>query len=208
MLSLSPRFDQYRFLLPKEFLPEEVQDKWTTILNKEPGVLISPIDYLNESIKGIAIPGIDDINITQQQISSNPVIRTGPDRNKLGRLNVEPKHDNTYIGSTNPLDKINKEITVTFRLNQGLYNYWMIYETIFYRICKHTMYEDGEDFYVDLLNEDGIVTARITFFQCHINGIDGLDFSMDKVDRQSDTFQVRFLFNNIDFEVQNIENLG
>ena len=38
--------------------------------------------------------------------------------------------------SSNPLSRINKEFKVTFRLNQGLYNYFMMYETIFYKYLK------------------------------------------------------------------------
>ena len=33
-----------------------------------------------------------------------------------------------------------------------------------------------------------------------IDGIEGLDFTYSKVDRESNTFEVTFKFNNIDFE--------
>jgi hypothetical protein len=174
-------------------MPKEVNDKWQEILNKEPGVLVHPIDYLNESIRGITIPGIDDINITQTQHSTNPIHRD------MGRINVDASQNNTYVGSSNPLDKINREFTVTFRMNNGLYNYFMIYETIFYRICKHELYEGGEDLFIDILNEEGVATSRIKLFQCNIDGIDGLDLAFDKIERQQETFSVTFKFNNIDY---------
>ena len=134
MLSLSPRYDLFKFSFPKDFLPEVINEKYNKIINKNPGVLTTSIDYLNESIQSITIPGISDINIQQQQHSSNSI--------KLNdnKTNVEPKTDITYTSSTNPLDKINKEFKVTFRMNHGLYNYFMIYETIFYRICKPFKY--------------------------------------------------------------------
>ncbi len=193
MLSLSPRYDLFRFELPKEFLPKEVRDKWTEVLSQEPGVVNDPIDYLNESIRSISIPGITDINIQQTQHSTNPI-----DRN-TGKINTDANQNNTYIGSANPLDKINREIRVTFRINNGLYNYFMIYETIFHRMCKHILYDDGDNFNIDLLNEEGVVSSRIKLYQCHIDGIDGLDLSYDKVDRQHETFDVTFKFNNIDY---------
>ena len=102
MLSLSPRYDLFRFELPKDFLPKEVNDKWQEILNKEPGVLVRPIDYLNESIKSITIPGISDINIQQLQHSTNPIERSAH------RINVDASQNNTYVGSFNPVDKINR----------------------------------------------------------------------------------------------------
>lgn len=194
MLSLTPRYDLFRFNLPKDFLPKEVNDKWQEYLSKDAGVLTTPIDYLNESIKGVTFPGISDLVITQQQHSTNPIRRTS------SRINIEPNQNNSTYGTNNPLDKIERKITVTFRMNQGLYNYFMLYETVFYRICKHELYKDGDELCIDVMNEDGVVIARIFLNQCHIEGLDGLEFSYDKVERQSDTFTMSLVFNNLNME--------
>lgn len=195
MLSLSPRYDLFRFQFPRDFLPTEISEKYTKILNREPGVLVTAIDYLNESIKGTNLPGISDINVAQQQHSTNAVEKT-----KL-RLNVEPKTDIIHTTTSNPLDKINKEFKVTFRMNQGLYNYFMMYETIFHYICKPMLRESEPVLYIELLDEDGVVRSRIKYMDCHIDGIDGLDFTFNKTERDSGEFEVTFKFNNIDFEM-------
>jgi DNA-dependent RNA polymerase auxiliary subunit epsilon len=158
-------------------------------------VLVTAIDYLNESIKGTNLPGISDINVAQQQHSTNAVEKT-----KL-RLNVEPKTDIIHTATSNPLDKINKEFKVTFRMNQGLYNYFMMYETIFHYICKPMLRESEPVLYIELLDEDGVVRSRIKYMDCHIDGIDGLDFTFNKTERDSGEFEVTFKFNNIDFEM-------
>ena len=62
MLSLSPRYDLFKFELPKTFLPKEVTEKYQKLLAAT-GVVSKPIDYLNESIQGINIPGISDLTI-------------------------------------------------------------------------------------------------------------------------------------------------
>jgi hypothetical protein len=191
-LSLSPRYDLVRFAFDKDFLPEPVTKKWHKFLLKNPGVISTPIDYLNESIRGITFPGISDLTITQSQHSSNSITRTG------NRINVEPKQDNATGTPANPLDRIERNITVKFRLNQGLYNYWMLYETIFYRICKPWLYDKGDDMFIDVLNETGNPVCRVKLYQCHITGLDGLEFAFDKVERQSDEFSLTFTFNNID----------
>ena len=201
MLSLSPRYDLYRFMLPDGFLPDEVKEKYQKIINKDSNVFIDALDYLNESIVGITVPGVKDINIVQTQTSSNPIVpRNSSVKNDLGRINREPAHPNTYVGTNNPLEKIDQEFQVTFRKNQDLYNYFMVYETIFYRICKHLDYNDSDDFKIFLLNESGNITSNIILKQCHIDGIDGLEFNFSKVERETDSFQVTFKFNNIDFE--------
>ena len=108
MLSLSPRYDLFRFELSKTFLPDEVSSKYEKLFIINPGVIKTPIDYLNESIQGITFPGISDILIQQQQHSTNSIMRTSK------RSNIEPKIDITYTSSANPLDKIDKQFKITF----------------------------------------------------------------------------------------------
>lgn len=196
MLSLSPRWDLFRFNLPKDFLPKEVEEKYTKILNENAGVLTSPIEYLNESIQTVSIPGISEVNIQQPQHSNNGITRSNINK----KINVEPKTDITYVSSSNPLDNIEKTIRVGFRMNQGLYNYFMIYETIFYKICKPFDYNPDPIFYIELLDENGVIRSRIKFFDVHIDGIEGLNFDYSKMVRESQSFEVTFKFNNIDYE--------
>lgn len=194
MLSLSPRYDLFKFSFPKDFLPKEVEEKYQKLLNKNQAVITTPIDYLNESIQGINFPGISDILVQQQQHSSNDIKRG------LGKINVEPKTDITYQTTSNPLDKITKEFKVTFRFNQGLYNYFMLYETIFHQICKPIERGHIPVLYIELLGGSGVITSRILFKDVLIDGIDGLEFNFSKVERETGTFDVAFKFNNIDFE--------
>ena len=194
MLSLSPRYDLFRFVFPKDFLPKELEQKYMKLLNKTPGVITSPIDYLNESIQSVTIPGISDIVITQQQHSSNDNTRGA------GRINVEPRREAIYQSTSNPLEKINPEFRVTFRLNQGFYNYFMLYEAIFHQVCKTHNKNHQDILFVELLNEEGEIISRITFYDTLMDGIDGLDFGYDKVDRDSGTFDVTFKFSNINFD--------
>ena len=44
MLSLSPRYDLFRFHLPKTFLPKDIEEKYTSLLTKENGTLTTAID--------------------------------------------------------------------------------------------------------------------------------------------------------------------
>lgn len=195
MLSLSPRYDLFKFSFPKDFLPQELQDKYNDILSKNQGVITNCVDYLNESIQGVNMPGISDILVTQEQPGEqNSIVRTS------NKISVEPKHDMVWMSAGNPLEKIGKEFKVTFRFNQGLYNYFMLYETIFYRMCKPELHPADKVLYIEILDETGKITARIKFYDVNIDGIDGIEFNYNKIERDAGTFDVNFKFNNIDFE--------
>lgn len=194
MLSLSPRYDLFRFALPKDFLPKEVEEKYARIINQNNAVITSPIEYLNESIQAINFPGISDIIVQQQQHSFNDIER------KKGKINVEPKREMIYQTPANPLDRIEQSFKVTFRTNQGLYNYFMLYETIFHQICKPLDRGHQPVFYIELLSETGTVISKIIFKDVLIDGIEGLEFNYSKIERDAGTFDVTFKFSNIDFD--------
>lgn len=193
-LSLSPRYDLFRFHLPKTFLPPEIEAKYTAILNKDAYTMTTAIDYLNESIQGVTMPGINDLTTTQIQHGSNNIKRTS------NKTNVEGSHEITYLTTGNPLEKIDKEFKVTFRSNNGLLNYFMLYETAFYYACREYEWDCEPVMYIELLNEDGTVLSRVKYIDVHFSGMDGLDFNYSKIERESDTFDITFKFNNIDFE--------
>lgn len=206
MLSLNPRFDLFHFEFPKAFIPEPVLEKYQRILNQNPGVLYDPVQYLNESIQGVSIPGLKDLtDVIQPQTSTNTIERTdSKGRTSLGRINREPAHDNIYYTVQNPLKNTENTFKVTLRQNQGLYNYWMLYESVYLRITKPNLYDKGDDvFHIDILDEIGQPTARIFIYQPHVTEINGLEFSFSKLERSTDTFDVSFIFNNIDFDIIN-----
>lgn len=196
MLSLSPRYDQFKFAFPKDFLDEEITLKYDQIINKLPGVITNSIDYLNESIQGISFPGISDILTEQQQHGYN----SNPYTNNTGKLNIEPQRTNIYRSTINPLMSINRELTVTFRYNQGLYNYFMLYESILKQHDKTYDYTSNSSFVLELLGEKGKVISKIKFTDILMDSIEGLEFNYSKVEREAGTFNVTFKFNNIDFE--------
>ena len=107
MLSLAPRMDLFRFVLPKDFLPAEVEEKYYKLFQQNAGVITTPIDYLNESIMGVSFPGISDINIIQDQHGSNSIKESNLGKG-MGKINVEPKHEIVYTTPDNPLEKIEK----------------------------------------------------------------------------------------------------
>ena len=81
----------------------------------------------------------------------------------LGKLRVEPKRDQSYLSTENILTKIENTFTVKMRKNQGLYNYFMMYETILHHYDKRAEYERKpiDNFVIDIMNETGSVTTKV-----------------------------------------------
>lgn len=202
MLSLSPRADLFVFRFPKDFLPAEIEEKYAKILTANKSVISNPIDYLNESIQGVSLPGISDLLVEQDQISDHPENHATQKGINGARINIEPVRKNVSYSPQNILSQLGGEFTVTMRKNQGLYNYFMMYETIFYKSLKeyNNVTKQDDVFYIDILDESGKIISRIQLFQPRIDGIDGMEFSYNKLERQVETFDIKFRFNNIDFD--------
>lgn len=199
-LSLSPREDLFEFEFPKDFIPDEIKDKYAKVIyNAGKGVITDPIAYLNESIQGISIPGISSMTIEQTMPGgSHPM---GSLHKMPSHTEVEPTADNFTYSPANPLSLIDREFTVTLRKNQGLYNYFMLYETAFFKLCKQYEYNEKDDlFTVYILNEHGNIASKILIYQPRLDSIEGMSFSYNKTERSTDTFDLKFKFNNIDFE--------
>jgi len=203
-LSLSPRADLFVFKFPKDFLPKEVEEKYAKILNTDKSVITTPIDYLNESIQAVTIPGLSDLLTEQDQHSPQHPENHNPQIGIKGkRISIEPSRTNTTYSPKNILSQLANEFTVTLRKNQGLYNYFMLYETAFHKALKeYANVEKPDDlFTVEIIDETGIILSRIKLFQPRIDGIDGMEFSYNKLERQNETFDIKFRFNNIDFDI-------
>ena len=68
MLGLKGRQDKFRVRFPKEFLLEEVEEKYTKVLIEKHSFFVSPIEFLNESIQSIQILGFTGASMIQQQM--------------------------------------------------------------------------------------------------------------------------------------------
>ncbi len=192
MLSLSPRFDLFQIILPKDFIPNELNEKYRKILTKRSYPITDTIEYLSESIVSCSILGIDDITTTQQQTGINP---------RMTKAKTEPVSEVVFSKyNMAPLENLDRSINIEFRMNQGFYNYFLLYETIFHRYCKPELKCGIPQIYLYLLDSIGQKTVKYTFEDVYFQGIDELIFSYSQVSRQSDTFSLTLVYNDIKIE--------
>ncbi len=199
MLSLNPRYNLFRLCIPKEFIPPQIEEKWTEILNRDDKFPFrTPIDIINESIQGVSLPGIEDSVVMQRQTSRNTL------SGRIGEM--EGLSDVAYRSSANPLDLVKPSINISFKHIQGFYNYLLLYETWFYHHDKSHMPEMMPDLYLEFLNDDGEVVMYFTLFSPVFVGLDGLELSYNRVERSGDNFSVSFSGRAVDFEFGKIQN--
>lgn len=195
MLSLSPRFDLFTLKFPKIFIPQELNDKYSKIINKENSPIRTPIDFLNESIMSVSFPGINESIITQTQHGMN---------SDTGRH--EPSNEVVYRSTSNPLELINRTLSVSFLHRQGFVNYFMLYEIWFYYYSKSTPAKDScfDLLLLEILDSTGKIIAQLELFDIFFSSMDGLEFDFSKIVMGDDSFTANFNFNNINFEFDNI----
>lgn len=198
-MSLSPRYDLFKVTFDKTFLPESVTKKYQAVIDKHSNVVTTPIDYLNESIQGWHLPGLSDMITEQPQHGHNNFNGVGK---RLGNKaqGIEPSKMQHYVTPANTLSLEEDTITITFRMNVGLYNYFMLYETLLLKQSKAPAVQPDDDLIIFLLNEIGETVCKITLRDILIDGLDGLDFNYSRAERQNETFDVRLKYNDISFE--------
>lgn len=210
MLSLAPRYDLFKFQFPKDFLVPELIEKYSKVLNQRKYVITDPTEFLNESIQGIEVFGIDGSVIEQQQTHKNTNL---VEHNKglsqvraLGKIQrTEPDSQIYYRSTANPLSFLSKQITVTIRHTQGFLTYFMLMENWFHLYAKERLDDKPVTWYADIINEQGEVISRIIFKNPVFNGLDNLQLSYDKVLREGSTFNATFNYSNIDYEFIGID---
>ena len=190
-LSLSPRFDLFRLVFPKELIPAEIYQKWYDLMNGlDKQVFREPIDIINESIQGVELTGVGDGGVEQDQAGRN-----------AGTGRIEPASKVTYRNSASDLALMSTDLQVTFRHTQGFYTYFLLFESWFWHYAKTTKKDWAPFLQLELLDEDGVPVAHVIFRHPVFISIDSLNMSFNKVDRSQDTFTCTFKYSDIDFEL-------
>ena len=199
MLTLNNRKDGYRFLLPDEFIPEEINEKYAKILESRHSFFRRPIDFLNETIQGIQVLGVQDAVFVQNQPGYGNFSMT-QDREEQNRFS-HTASEYVYRSEKNPLNLVDKTLNVTFRQTLGYLNYFILFESFFWQYSRDEEYDKlPKQFFIDILNNKGAIYSRIVLDSPMIQAIDMIDLNFTSVTSQSEDFKVIFKYSNFDFE--------
>ncbi len=177
-MRLSSQSSQFIFNLPANFVPPEVLNSYTPILDKDWIQYENVIDYLNSTIKAVSFPGISF------ELPMQYLIR-GKERQYKPAKNIQ--------------DIVAHDITITFASVDADINYWIVFDIV----SKH--YLDVENLYLNPftitavdIHRDGIY--RINFKEIILKslGENKFDYAQQKV--SSKEFSLVFHFNFYDIE--------
>lgn len=206
MLGLKGRQDAFRLLLPKNFLVEEIEQKYAEILKEKRGYFLTPIDFVNETIQKVNVLGFQNATVQQQQQSKGAeptLLKNRVEQNKFAYAGS----DFNYRSAVSPISLTDRTFNITFRHTLGYLNYFILFENFWYQFSRDLSYDKlPHSFYIDLFNERGSIYARIELLYPMIDSMDMLEFDYTQPIAQSQTFNIQFKYSNFDLQFIDIEN--
>lgn len=206
MLGLKGRQDAFRLLLPKNFLVEEIEQKYTEILREKRGYFLTPIDFVNETIQKVNVLGFQNATVQQQQQSKGAeptLLANRIEQNKFAYAGS----DFNYRSATSPIALTDRTFNITFKHTLGYLNYFILFENFWYQFSRDMKYDKlPHSFFIDMFNERGSIYARIELLYPMIDSMDMLEFDYSQPVAQSQTFNIQFKYSNFDLQFINIEN--
>lgn len=178
----SARDNQFKFEFPRNFIPEEIANKYRPFINKMPGAMIKePIDLFNYTIQSINLPGPTYDPVTQSDFPGNT-------RNFRSSLPIQNLRDRSF--------------TVTLQGIDGYVNYWMavdIFEYYYKLSGKEPYVPDSPG--IQMFDSEGNLYVTAKMEKMVFNGVSSLDlnFSSNTVDFK--TFDLEFTYNIINVVV-------
>ena len=179
-MRLNSQASQFVFNLPADFLPTEILETYTPILEKNWIQYENIIDYINSTIKSVNFPGLN-FDMPKQ------IMMRGKERQ------FKPSRNNQDIITT-------RDLTITFRSVDSDLNYWLLFDII----NKH--YLDTENQFVHPftitcvdIHRDAIYVIR--FYEIVLKSLSDntFNYSQQKVNPKDFTIGFHFNFYDIEF---------
>ena len=176
---LNGRNNQFVFRLPKGFLDQELQDKYSFYLKRLPTPFENVESYLNHTIQSVTFPqvGADD---TEQMLDKRP----------------------QYWRQSWDLERVvTKEFTVNFKISDGYLNYWVMFEQFQRFLFEQNMKDYFPDMSIFFLDREGYQIVTVNFRQTMMKAMDSLEMNYASNAFEFRTFGVTFKYNLFDIKV-------
>jgi len=175
-MRISSQNNQFLFQLPTDFISDEVNERMKNYLYKNWIPYLTPMDYLNSSIKECVFP-----SITYE--GSEQIIKYGK------KIEYKP--------ATNIYDTYNNTLDITFRSVDSHSNYFMM-QQIFNEYYNNTRKYSLTNINLFILDKDGDFLYSIVFRTALLKSLSEVRLMYQSIDVSEQTFTVTFKFNFMD----------
>jgi len=173
MSLLNAKLDMFTIWFPKDFFYPEIRERWSSVVKRLKLQYNSLEDYFNATVQGVTFPEVVLNPAKQGQNQFLIAYRNGKE--------LEPKVD--------------KNITVTFKLVEGFITYWMLFE----QIEMFQKYSESLPFwpsmYVSFLDHHGFELMVFEFLKIVPMGMSTLNVNYSTVGAEFNTFTMNMAYN-------------
>jgi len=187
MSLLNAKLNQFNLWFPRDFFPTDVMTNWKDVIKRNKLPYDRVDDFVNNCIQSVTFPSISVPVVTQQNGQYVISKKTGKE--------LEPI--------------LNKEFTVTFKLSEGMYSYWIWFEVI----ENFLKYGDNIPFFnnanLTFMDNNGLSTINFQFKEIIPINVSSLDFNYARTLADFSTFTITFVYNRFeivrDYSTRNSE---
>lgn len=185
-LILNARYNQFKFLFPKEFLFPDIELKYQQYLKDLPTAYPDSRSFLNSTVQSISFPGVTGVTPVDQ---------------------IQAGRSVSYRQGFRFAQVINRDFTVTFRLTDAYLNYWLMYEQLirFTNFAEEEPNDPDREFFPDFeilyLTSDGNLTILQKLKQVLFMGISDLTPTYTDISNSTKQFTCTFKFNYFELQV-------
>ena len=180
---LDSQQDAFRVEIPKAFIPKHISDKYQPYHERLPNIVQSIPELINLTIQSITIPpkSYDAVDQVHAKNDRDPDSR-GRTRSFRSSMHRQNLRDKTF--------------TITFKMLNGYFNYWILDEIYeYYYKAKQTY---TFDIPVRILDDNGIILYTAKFTNVLFTGMSEFELSYANNIREFSTFECTFTYNTFE----------
>jgi hypothetical protein len=174
-MRISSQNNQFIFNLPKDFIDNKLDEKFSKLMDKNFIPYLDIIDYINSTIKDIVFPSVSYQTVEQTFFHGKKI---------------------NWRESGNVMDKFQGELDITFRSVDSHLNYFIILEVLNNYYLNKKNYLDVLD--IKVIDKDGDLIYTILLKEVIYKSLSEIRMSYSATDFNEQTFTVTFAYNFID----------
>jgi hypothetical protein len=179
---LNNRQNSFIFTFPKGYFSAELEEKYDKYVKRMPIPYDTLKDFMNSTIQQISFPTLRTIDNVDQ-------VRPGGFR----------QH---YKSSTTLQNLVSRDFSVTFKLGEGMINYWIMYESIVDFLNFQNPDQYLPDLTLRLLDHEGIIMSSVEFEQSIYTSLSEVQLNYSSTTPQFSTFSVGFKCNYVKIKLE------